>query len=431
MRISSAQIFNIANRGMREASQAVTHTQEQLSTGLRVLNPSDDPVAATKIMQLSTEVSNIEQFEKNIDIARNNLVLEEVALDTVLNLMQRMQELAVQAGNTATLSESEYDTLASEVDARLDELTNILNGQNANGDYIFGGYKSTTPPFVGSAFSGFDYVGDDGQQYIKIANNTTIASSDSGKSLFVDVVSSQNTVATSASTANRSDPPVSISMGLVVDQEAYDDFYPEDMIITFNADVDLTPALPAGKNYTITERSTGRVIADTVPYSANTPIVANGVTFVITGTPASAIPATAGTPPTPEIPGDRLFVDSTEKQNVLTSLARFSTAMKAYDGSQEAKDGLGVVVASALDDFKNVQTSILDVVSQLGARFNTLESTGELHLDSTLIMKDVLAQLRDVDYAEAATQLAAESMVLQAAQATFVRVSQLTLFSRL
>jgi len=67
----------------------------------------------------------------------------------------------------------------------------------------------------------------------------------------------------------------------------------------------------------------------------------------------------------------------------------------------------------------------------LGARFNTLESTRDLHLDSELVMKDVLAELRDVDYAEAATRLSAQTMVLQAAQSSFIRVSQLNLFSQL
>lgn len=421
MRISSIQIFNIANKGMADANQALVHTQEQLSTGLRVLTPADDPVASTKIMQLTTELSTIEQYEKNIDIAQNNLVLEEASLSSVSNLMQRMQELAVQAGNTATLSENEYKALASEVDARLDELTNILNTQNANGDYIFGGYKSLAPPFSGSADSGFDYVGDEGQQFIQIANNTTIASSDSGKEIFVDIESAKNTIVTSASSANKSDPPVAISVGQVTDQELYDEFYPQDMVVTFNPDSNV---LPAAKNYTITERTSGRIIAADQLYNAGEEIVVNGVSFTITGNPISGTAS-------PAAPGDRLFIDSSNKQNVLDSLSRFSSMMKTYDGTEESRTILEETVATTLDNFKNVQTSVLNVVSKLGARFNTLDSTRGLHLDSTLIMKDVLSNLRDVDYAEAATQLSAESMVLQAAQSAFVRVSQLTLFSRL
>ncbi|TVZ38544.1 flagellar hook-associated protein 3 FlgL [Alteromonadaceae bacterium 2753L.S.0a.02] len=533
MRISSLQIFNIANKGIADANEAMIHTQEQLSTGVRVLNPSDDPVASTKIMQLSTDLSNIQQYRKNIDLAENNLVLEESNLKSISNLLQRIQELAVQAGNTATLSTNEYAALASEVDARLDELVNLLNSQNSNGDFIFGGYKSKNAPFVGSAATGFRYLGDEGQQFIKVANNTTIPSSDSGKEIFVDVASAKNTVHTYTSEANRSVPPIDVSVGQVIDQELFDEFYPEDMVVTFNADNQITPA---AKNYTITERSTGRIIVANQPYIEGDNIDVNGVRFRIIGNPVSgdpAVPATRlfgadgattfgvdFTPPADQTfdirvggrtetlvldgpinntgdlsnilnsvgngnaaklaalgvtvdstgfrvpaginfsllngngvvdgvlglnttsgttsadgimgrPGDRVFIDASNKQDVLTTLARFSTGMKDYDGTEESREILEETIASSIDNLKNAQTSILDITAKLGARFNTLDSTRELHLDSEVVMKDVLAELRDVDYAEAATRLSAQSMILQAAQSSFIRVSQLNLFSQL
>ncbi|WP_018415943.1 flagellar hook-associated protein FlgL [Teredinibacter turnerae] len=533
MRISSLQIFNIANKSMSGASREMVHTQEQLSTGKRVLTPADDPVASTKIMQLTTDLANIDQYRKNIDLAENNLVAEESAMTSVGNLLQRIQELAVQAGNTATLSESEYDALAAEVDTRLDELLNLLNSQNANGDYIFGGYKSGQEPFSGTAASGFRYNGDEGQQYVKIANNTTIAASDSGKELFVDVESAENTIHTYTSSANTSVPGIAISVGEVIDQEAFDEFYPRDMVVSFNADNQISPA---GKNYTITERTTGRIVIANQPYIGGNDIEVNGVRFRITGHPVSgeaALPSTrnfgsqgpvvypydfsppanetftvrvggrtetltldglvtnaadfvalmnstgngnaqilaelgvtvdatgfkvaSGAPITlgggsgnlnavtgltvdgsstsadgvPGKPGDRVFIDSSNKQDVLTTLARFSEAMKHFDGSDESRESLDKMVGVTLDNLKNAQTSILDVTAKLGARYNTLESTRDLHLDTELVTRDVLGELRDLDYAEATTRLSAQSMILQAAQSTFIRVSQLNLFSQL
>lgn len=533
MRISSLQIFNIANKGMADANQSMIKTQEQLSSGVRVLNPSDDPVASTKIMQLSNDLANIKQYRKNIDIAENNLVLEESNLKSVNNLLQRMQELAVQAGNTATLSPNEYDAMSAEVDARLDELVNLLNSQNANGDYIFGGYKSRQVPFSGIAASGFHYNGDDGQQFIKIANNTTIESSDSGKDIFVDIKSAKNTVTTYASDANRSDPPVMISIGRVIDQERFNEFYPEDMVITFNAD---NAVIPAGKNYTATERSTGRLVVANQPYIAGEEIDISGVRFRISGNPVSGDPAvpasrsfgadgavvfpadftlpanesftlrvggrtetllldgpvnttadlaailnnagngnaaklaslgmtvdntgfrmpngvnftvangsaavdavlglnvSAGSASNDGVmstPGDRLFVDSSNKQDMLTTLARFSTAMKDYNGTPDEREILEESIAQTIENLKNAQTSVLDITAKLGARFNTLESTRELHLDAEVVTSEILGQLRDLDYAEASTRLSSQSLILQAAQSAFIRVSQLNLFSQL
>ncbi len=531
MRISTIQIFNIANRSMADANEAMIKTQEQLSTGRRVLHPSDDPVASTKIMQLTDELASIKQYQNNIDIAQNNLTVEEFVLDSVNNLIQRMQELGVQAGNTATMGVNEYRALASEVDSRLDELQDLLNTRNANGDYIFGGFQSTAEPFTGSSQSGFRYNGDEGQQFIKIANNTTIASSDSGKDAFVNVESDHNTIYNYASPRNTSVPGAQISVGEVFDQELYDDFYPEDIVISFNAD---TAIVPPGKNYTATEKSTGRVLVANQVYTPGGNIEVMGVRFHISGQPDSGTPATVATrnygidgaasfsfnfaaAETFTITaggrtevltldanitnladlvtnlndvangnaaalaslglvadnggirspaginftiangsanidgvmgintsggsssvdgqlsqtGDRFFVDSSNKQDVLTILARFSLAMKNYDGSQDSRDYLETTVGQTLANLGNAQTSVLDIRAKIGARTNTLESTRSLHLDSELVTSEIMAELRDTDYAEASTRLSAQTLILEAAQASFIRVSRLTLFAQI
>jgi len=206
---------------MADVNQAVVKTQEQMSTGKRVLSPSDDPVAATKILALSDELAAVEQYRKNIDIAQNNLALEESVLGGVTNVVQRMQELAIAAGNTASLTQSEYKAMASEVGERLDELVNLLNTRSPGGDYIFGGYKSRQPPFEGNATNGFRYIGDDGQQRIRVSNNTTVAATDSGKELFLDIDSSNKTIQPYSSPGNQSNPPAAMNIGEVIDQQAY------------------------------------------------------------------------------------------------------------------------------------------------------------------------------------------------------------------
>lgn len=531
MRISSQQIFNIARQSLAEVNTDVVKTQEQMSTGKRVLSPADDPVAATKIMQLTDELFATEQYKKNIDIAENNLVLEESILNGVGRIIQRMQELSVAAGNTATLTPNEYQSMASEVEERIDELLNLVNTKNANGDYIFGGYKSSQPPFEGNSITGFTYRGDEGQQRIKVANNTFVSATDSGKKAFMDVKSVHNTVSTAASAHNQSNPPAKISVGVVYDQAEYDDFYPEDIVISFQADDAISPP---GKNFTAVERSTGRVIVQNQSYVSGDEIRLKGVSFRVIGSPVSgnsAVPAsidfgadsaanlgdfsvqngvfriTVGnhtetlvldqniTTPlelsnvlndaangnaqalanlgitvdqngfsiadgrnltisggsaavadalgidamlgstsvdgiTSE-PGDQFFIDSTERQGLLTTLARFKEVMANYDGSNEGRDELEAMTASTLDNLSNAQTSVLDLVSKVGARVNTLDSTRELHLDTDLVNKEVLSQLRDLDYAEAATRLSQQTLILEAAQQSFIRVSQLNLFSRL
>jgi flagellar hook-associated protein 3 FlgL len=421
MRISTLHIYNLANNSMADANNEIVKTQQQLSTGKRVLTAADDPVAATRIQSLTDNLALINQYGKNIAFAQSNLETEEAALNNVTNLIQRIKELAVQAGNTASLSVSEYEILATEVASRLDALVSLTNTRNANGDYIFSGYKSQSPAFAGDSVNGYRYMGDEGTISIKVDNNTFVESSNSGKSIFVDIPSAEKTVTTSANPNNRSVPPVSISIGEVVDQQAYDDFYPEDMVITFNDDSNITPA---GKNFTITERSTGKIITQNKAYVAGEELIYHGVSVRITGNPASADSGAS-------LKGDQLFIQSTNTQDVLTTLLRFRDAMQNFDGTQAARDRVSISVSSTLDNLSHIQNTVSKTITNIGSRINTLDASKEQHLDTELVSNTILSDLRDVDYAEAASRLSTQTLILQAAQASFLRITELNLFSRL
>lgn len=415
MRISTIQIFNIANNSIRDSSNAIAKTQEQLSTGQRILTASDDPVGAAKVLELEHNLSRIEQYGKNIDLAENSLSLEETTLDSVSNLIQRVRELAVKAGNTATHTPQDYQNIASEINARIDELKELMNAQNAAGDYIFAGYKGGEAPFTGNAQAGFEFLGSEGGLNIKVSESTSVQVSDSGKNIFWNIPAAENSMRTSASSVNTADPAAKISVGQIVDQEAYDAFYPEDMIITYDQGTD---------SLSFTERSTGLPVTDPVsglpmtgiPYTPGTHIEVHGVSVRMTGQPDD---------------GDQFFIDSSPNQDILTTLSRFSEAMSNYDGSEDSKTALTTVVGNTLDNLDNTQEVLSQTTATLGARFNTLDSMREQHLDTQLYTQEVLGEIRDLDYAEAATRLSAQSLILDAAQASFMRVSQLTLFSRM
>ncbi len=421
MRISTLHIFNLANHSMADANQAIIKTQEQLSTGKKVLSAADDPVAASRIQQLHNNLAQIDQYRKNITLAENNLSLEETTLNSANNLVQRIEELAVQAANTGVLSQSEYAAIASEVDSRLDELFSLTNTRNANGDYIFAGYKSGTPGFVGDSTNGYRFVGDDGRMSIKVGNTTNVEASDSGKAMFVDIPSANNHVTTAVDPSNRSNPPLTISIGEITDQTAYDAFYPEDIIITFNEDTDV---VPTRKNFTVTERSTGKIIEANHLYTSGEELIYHGVSVRIFGSPASADVGAA-------LAGDQVFIHSSDTQDLLNTVRRFHDVMTAYDGSTASREQLQTVVASTITTLSNAQEVISETVTKIGARNNTLESTKALHLDAELISREILSELSDVDYAEAASRLSAQTLILQAAQASFITISELSLFNRL
>ena len=411
VRISSIDIFNIANSSMQKSNTEIAKTQQQLSSGQRVLTPSDDPVASLKIMELDDELSRIDQYNKNIDSAENTLQQTEGLLDGVVDIIQRVRELSIQAGNTAVNTKAQYDAIANEMEGRLDELLNISNSRDANGDFVFSGFKGEIQPFSGNADDGFTYHGDDGQRRVKTANNSSIAVSNSGRDVFLDIPSANNTVFGYASPSNRGD--LSLSVPKVVDQEAYDAFYPEDMVIRFNNVNDVNPPR---MTYTVTERSTGNVLAEQVDYVEGRQILVQGVALNVVGKPSV---------------GDTVVVESSNKQDLMTTLANLVTAMRNVTDTENGKKEIAAVVADTLNNLNNAQTKVLGVMSSLGARQNTLQTTRELHIDSELYSRQALSDLRDLDYAEASTRLSMQTMILQAAQASFVRVTSLSLFDRL
>lgn len=536
MRVSTAQIYGISDIGMRNAQSAVNKTSEQISSGKRVLSPADDPVAATGIMRLNQQLGRIEQYEKNVNAAENNLEQEEVAVDSVLNLLQRMRELTVQAGNTGTYTASDYESMAEEVDSRIGELFSLQNKRNSSGQYIFGGHQGSTQPFVEDGEGNFRYQGDEGQQHIQLSENSSVAVTDSGKKLFVDVPSGHNTFNTRPSSDNRADPPAQISVGDVVDQEAYDEFYPRDMRIQFNAPGSVTPP---ESNYTIKD-DRGRILAENQRYEPGEPIEINGVSVRITGQPDGGEPAapatldygtvgaedfdgapqtvtlqvggqseelvldrtinnasdladalnsttettggsgadrnaerlanlgitadatgltqadgrnitlsdgsvetdnvfgratqgdgTTSTDGEPAEPGDSFLVESSNKQDTLSTLSRLSEAMRNADDSPESEKELGEVVSRTLNNLDNSITRLSEVQGELGARFNTLETSRESLADTRLYSEEALAEIEDLDYAEASTRLQMESLVLRAAQQSFAKVSGLSLFNYL
>jgi flagellar hook-associated protein 3 FlgL len=232
MRISTAQIYSIATLGMSQAQAAMTKTQEQMATGKKILSPADDPVAATAILQLNQELARTEQYKKNIEVADNSLNLEETNLQSIVGLVQRIREIAVSAGNTAVMTKENYQALAAEVDTRISELVNLQNTRNSSGQYIFAGYQSGTKPFVDDGGGNYSYLGDEGQLRLQASASVSVAVSDSGKRLFVDVPSGHNTFITSASTSNKSVPPAIISVGQVFDQIEFDKLYPNDLVVS-------------------------------------------------------------------------------------------------------------------------------------------------------------------------------------------------------
>lgn len=406
------QQFNTGVRSILNNQESTTRTQEQISTGRRVLTPADDPIASTRILQLEQDISLREQYQKNVTAARNRLNLEESILSSVTDNIQRVRELTVNAGN-GSMTFDDRNAIAAEIDQRLKAIVDLMNTKDASNTYIFSGFKGETLPFPSRPGGGVVYEGDDGERSLEIGSSTSVQTNDTGKKLFVDIPSAEFTFYTTDGQDNEGD--AFITNGFTGDQELWNAFYPEDIEIVFEPESAITPA---GPNYTVRQKSDGRPIDGFVqqPYSPGTEIVVKGANFKISGTPE---------------PGDVFFLMSSEKKSLTDTIGSLNEGLRSLEDNPEDADSLEVLINATLQNLDAAISSVSEVQSEIGARLNTIDNIDNLHQDVDLVSKDILSQLQDIDFAEAVSRLSLESFLLEASQQSFAQINRLSLFNQL
>jgi flagellar hook-associated protein 3 FlgL len=176
----------IANNVLKNLSSNLTRLeklQNQLSSGKKIIKPSDDPVSTSRLIELKSTLNANKQYSRNIDFLKTELNVADKALQDISSTLTRVKELAVRGANE-TLSQENRNAIAEEVDQLIDHLIQIGN-TNVSGRYIFGGYKTSEAPLEKSG-NAVLYKGDGNLRSVEVSNNVLINASPTGKSLFVD-----------------------------------------------------------------------------------------------------------------------------------------------------------------------------------------------------------------------------------------------------
>ena len=403
MRISTLQAFNNGVAGLQRNYAQATRTQEQISTGNRILTPADDPVASVRLLQLEQQHNVLGQYHANLTAARNSLTQEEVTLNSVNTLLQRVRELAVQAGNGA-LSAEGRQSIAAELREREDELLSLMNTRNARGEYLFSGFQGKTQPFVRTD-DGYRYQGDEGQRRLQIASSLTIPISDDGKRIFENV-----TDAGRLRVANASQLGFAVSAPLVSDEVAFAAY--QGLRIRFDGAESGRYEVFGIPREGGAERSlgAGSLAADG---TGDARLVFAGVTLFVGGQPE---------------PGAQILVEGSgaPKQGILDTLAGLRSVL---DNASASNGQIRDAVALGLSNLDHGMLSVDAARGQIGARLNVIETTQTDNEDVTLVNKAVQAELRELDYAEALSRLSFQTIILEAAQQSYLKISGLNLFN--
>lgn len=190
MRISTQTLFETGSARIGDLQSGMAKLQEQISTGRRILTPSDDPVGAARALEVTQSQSINTQYGLNRQTATGSLSAVEGVLQSVTSLLQDVKTTVIAAGN-ATLSDAERGFQAGELRGRFEELMGLANSRDALGNYMFSGYQSTTPAFVETStvtatgsVAGAAYQGDQGQRLLQVDASRQMAISNPGQGVF-------------------------------------------------------------------------------------------------------------------------------------------------------------------------------------------------------------------------------------------------------
>mgnify|MGYP001292127482 FL=1 len=157
-RVTNSMMNQIFLSDMHSNLERMLKLQRQMSTGKLHQHPSDDPLAVGRELSLSTTIFENEQYLKNLDDGMMWLSNTDAALNQITDVIQRIRELAIYAGN-GTFEETEYAAIAEELYQLQEELMNTANF-SVEGRYLFSGLNATQRPFVRDANGKIIYMGN-------------------------------------------------------------------------------------------------------------------------------------------------------------------------------------------------------------------------------------------------------------------------------
>ncbi|WP_280539321.1 flagellar hook-associated protein FlgL [Chromohalobacter sp. 11-W] len=411
MRISTVTMYEQGVSAMNRQQADFADVGQQIASGKRVVNPSDDPRAASRAVGVSQSLAVNAQQESSRVTARNSLSQEESVLNSVSDAIGSAKSLVVQAGN-GTLSDADRESLASDLEGAYETLIGLGNTTDGNGTYLFSGYQDNAKAFsrtdAGDNVDTIGYEGDQGVKKQKIDAERSMNTSDTGSDVFMKFSSGSEYIAeagegnTGSMTFTGPDVRDAAAAG-------YGDAY--EISFADNGAGDL--------EYTATNTNTGDTV--TAEYTDGETIEFGGLALTMEGEPAD---------------GDSLNVtpggDMDEQQaSLFKTIGDTINALRQpveTDADQAALDNTLSTASRKLDASLD---NVLTTRASVGARMNELNALDDVGGNREIAYEQTRSDLVDLDYNSAISDYMLSQVGLQASQKSFADIQQMSLFQYL
>lgn len=400
MRVSTGTIYETGTKLMLQQQEQLMKTQQQLSTGKSIITPSDDPISAAQVLNISQSASLNDQYAINRNNANSSLSQEENVLRKITEVLQSVHGSTVYAGN-ASLTDTDRKILATELRSHLESLVSLANTTDEKGQFLFSGYQSNTKPFTQTGLT-VQYAGDQGQRLNQVGPARQIAISDSGSDIFERIKNGNGVFATAANSSNTGTGVIDVGSVITPSSLTGNDYQ-----INFTVSAGTT-------TYDIVDVTTGLPVSTANPYVDNTTISFDGIQLNIKGNPDN---------------GDSFTVSPSSNRSIFNTMEDLIVALETPSSGQPGGTRLSNSLNTVLQNLSNGLEHVLTMQASIGARLQEVDALESVGDDQNIQYKLMLSQLQDVDFAKATTDLQRQELYLQAAQQAYIKVSGLSLFN--
>jgi flagellar hook-associated protein 3 FlgL len=413
MTISTSLFFSKAVSLMSQNQTDLATMQEKVATGKEIVRASDGVDKALNISRLKAGMSKLEAYETSLNMVGDRLKIEESYLQGTADTLTEIKTLVIQGAN-ANYSTADREVIALQINELVNEVQSLANGTDANGNYLFGGTRTKTQPYVKDSTGVVRYQGDQVETAVNFTDTRQSEIGRSGPDIYQSVFSGKQ--------LNVVEGIYDVDIGSVSVGDV--------LTLTIDGETIEYTAVSGDNAYSVAQHFYDQIqnkielkrfeeFSVSLDGTSIQMVAADGVAREISQSSIKSVGGTAGlsvevTPTQAPDPGRPERIEFFEALSETVARMRLGT----QDEIQET--------LAYIDQMIDQSTLGL---ADIGVERGAIEAEIELNGDLRATLKASLSSEEDLDYATAITELQAKMMALEAAQSSFAKISNLSVFN--
>ena len=181
MRVDPNYVTNLVS-SLDQSQATEQQLTSELSSGVSITSLSQNPVASGENVLLLNQIQQYDSFTQSSSLVTSQLQVADSTLGSVVTQLTQAISLATSANN-GTMNVSDVKSIGNQLSGILDEVQSLAN-TNYQGQYIFAGGQTSTPPFTTSS-GATTYDGDEDTNYLETPNGQKIQLNVPGDQIFL------------------------------------------------------------------------------------------------------------------------------------------------------------------------------------------------------------------------------------------------------